>query len=186
MSEDDATIAVIDALESLAIPYMLVGSLSSNFYGIPRATQDADFVIHLQASSIAALGRHLGSGFHLDPQISFETATMTRRHLIQVQGSEFKIELFLLSDDPHDQLRFQRRRRLEFLDRQTWIPTAEDVVIMKLRWAVEGQRSKDLDDVRNVIAVQGDRIDWEYVYPWCDQHGTRRQLDEIRQSLQDL
>ena len=45
MTGDEAVLAVIEALEGLGVGYMLVGSLSSNFYGIPRATQDADFVI---------------------------------------------------------------------------------------------------------------------------------------------
>jgi hypothetical protein len=57
------------------------------------------------------------------------------------------------------------------------------VVITKLRWAVQGQRGKDRDDVRDVLAVQGDRIDWAYVYAWCAQHGTRALLDEIRRSI---
>ncbi len=59
------------------------------------------------------------------------------------------------------------------------MPTAEDVIITKLRWA----RSKDRDDVRDVIAVQGDAIDWPYVHAWADQHGTRGLLDEIRASI---
>ena len=43
-ASDEATAAVIDALNALAVPYLLVGSFASNFYGIPRSTQDADFV----------------------------------------------------------------------------------------------------------------------------------------------
>ena len=35
MNSDEATVAVIDALQSLDIPYILVGSLASNLYGIP-------------------------------------------------------------------------------------------------------------------------------------------------------
>ena len=53
----------------------------------------------------------------------------------------------------------------------------------KLRWGILARRSKDLDDVRNVIAVQADRIDWDYVHRWCEQHGTRALLDEIRASI---
>ena len=60
---------------------------------------------------------------------------------------------------------------------------AEDVIIIKLRWSLLGHRSKDRDDARDVIAVQGDRIDWDYVHSWCDQHGTRALLDEVRQSI---
>jgi hypothetical protein len=44
-------------------------------------------------------------------------------------------------------------------------------------------RRKDVDDVRDVIAVQGDRIDWAYVAPWCDLHGTRPLLDQVRASI---
>jgi len=49
VNSDEATVAVIDALDALRISYMVVGSFSSNFYGIPRATQDADFVVQLEA-----------------------------------------------------------------------------------------------------------------------------------------
>ena len=42
-----AVLAVIDSLEAEQIPYMLVGSFSSNFYGIPRSTEDGDLVIEL-------------------------------------------------------------------------------------------------------------------------------------------
>jgi hypothetical protein len=64
-----------------------------------------------------------------------------------------------------------------------FIPSPEDVIITKLRWALLGGRSKDREDVRDVIAVQGDRIDWDYVHAWCDRHGTRPLLDEIRRSI---
>ena len=40
MTSEEATVAVIDALEALSIPYMLVGSFSSNYYGIGRSTTD--------------------------------------------------------------------------------------------------------------------------------------------------
>lgn len=48
MTGDEAVVAVIDALESTGIAYMLVGSLATNFYGVPRATEDADFVMKLR------------------------------------------------------------------------------------------------------------------------------------------
>jgi hypothetical protein len=57
------------------------------------------------------------------------------------------------------------------------------VIVTKLRWAIMGNRSNDRDDVRDVIAVQNDRIDWDYVHQWCEQHVTRALLDEIRASI---
>jgi hypothetical protein len=125
----------------------------------------------------------LGKGFSLNPQMSFETITATTRFELRHVRSGFKIELFLLSDDPHDIERFQRRRRDSVMGRVIWLPTPEDVIVTKLRWSQAGKRTKDVDDVRNVIAVQGERIDWEYVQRWCDVHGTRELLERIRLSL---
>jgi hypothetical protein len=186
MTSEEAFLAVIDALEKHHVPYMVVGSFSSNYYGIARSTRDADFVVQLDAGAITHIARHLGASFHLDPQMSFETATMTSRHILDVVGSPFKIELFHLSDDPHDQERFRRRKRVKLLEKEAYLPTAEDVIITKLRWAQGTTRSKDRDDIEAVLAVQGDALDWPYVYSWCDQHGTRALLDEIRRSLPPL
>jgi len=88
-----------------------------------------------------------------------------------------------LSDDPHDQERFRRRRRLKLFQREVNLPTVEDVVVTKLLWALAAKRSKDWEDVQTVIAVQDRNIDWPYVYGWCDRHGTRALLDEIRRSI---
>jgi hypothetical protein len=44
-------------------------------------------------------------------------------------------------------------------------------------------RARDRDDVRNVIAVQGGALDWPYIHSWCDRHGTRQLLDDVRKSI---
>jgi hypothetical protein len=186
MTGEEATLNVIIVLEALQVPYMVVGSLSSNVYGIARSTQDADIVVQLGERSIRDITDCLDRQIRLDPQMTFETVTMTRRHILEIADIPFKIELFHLSDDPHDQERFRRRRRAQVADREIVLPTVEDVIITKLRWTTQGRRSKDWDDVRDVIAVQGDRVEWNYVYSWCDRHGTRAVLDEIRQSIPPL
>jgi hypothetical protein len=183
VNSDDATAAVIDALDALRIPYMMVGSFSSNFYGIPRATYDVDFVVELEGAAISALARHLRPQFQLDPQMTFETVAATRRYVLQLADSPFSAELFLLSDDAHDQERFARRVRVQAGARDVFVPTVEDVVVTKLRWSHSGRRTKDIDDVRNVIAIQGERIDWAYVNSWCDRHGTRELLEGVRHDL---
>ncbi len=60
MTSTEAILNVLDALEDCGIPYMLVGSNSSNAYGIPRSTQYADFVIELGEKSILELAGRLG------------------------------------------------------------------------------------------------------------------------------
>lgn len=181
MTGEAAALAVIDTLRELGIPYTMVGSFASNQYGIPRSTEDADFVIMLGTTSVVEIARRLGPGFRLDPQMSFETFTGTYRYELNVSEIIFRIELFLLSDDPYDQRRFDRRRTRPVHGRQVHFLSPEDVIVTKLRWA----RSKDLDDVRDVIAVQDleGRLDWDYIHSWAALHGTRESLDRIRRSI---
>lgn len=74
--------------------------------------------------------------------------------------------------------RFSRRRAgwSSQIGRHVHLPTAEDVIIQKLRWA----RPKDIEDARDVLAVQTPaRLDMDYIARWCDVHQTSRRLEEI-------
>ena len=57
------------------------------------------------------------------------------------------------------------------------------VIVTKLRWALIAGRGKDRDDVRDVIAVQGDVLDWSYIKGWARQHGTEPLLEEIQSQI---
>lgn len=183
MNADEALLAVVDALERLDIPYLITGSLAANFHGIPRSTRDADVVVDLAPGALTQLADALPRALRIDPQASFETITGTTRHVLRLHGSPFVVELFLLSQDDHDVCRFQRRLRVSALGRALWVPRVEDVVITKLRWSLGRRSSQDFEDVRNVIAVSGDQIDWDEVLRWCARHGTLDALAQVRASL---
>ena len=188
MKEGDAISAMIEALNAAGIPFMLVGSLSSNVYGIARSTKDADFVVQLGSFPLGKLMGFLPKGFRLEPQIGFETITSTIRYRLHCEGLEapFMFELFEVSDDPHDQQRFSQRVPIAHGTSKAFLPRAEDVVITKLRWSKSGRRGKDVDDARNVLAVQMGRLDMDYIRGWCDRHGTRELLEETLKSIPKL
>jgi hypothetical protein len=182
----EATRHVVETFTRCGLDHMVVGGISSNAYGIPRSTKDADIVLAVEPSKLFEIVPELGDGFQLDDQGSFEMVTGTTRFHLRVPAIEFEIELFILSSDSHDQIRFQRKRLVPSaqIGTEIMIPSPEDVIIMKLRWAKIAKRSKDREDVRDVIAVQGDEaLDWNYIYQWCEQHDTRELLDEIRASI---
>ena len=92
-------------------------------------------------------------------------------------------ELFELSDDPHDRSRFARRTTARVLGHDAFVASAEDTIVTKLRWLAGAQRSKDRDDIRNILAVQGEHLDWDYLRGWCETHGTDTLLAEIRATV---
>ncbi len=183
MTADEAVVAVFAVLGAADIPYMLVGSLASNFHGIPRSTQDADFVVELDADRLQRLESLLPKGLKLERQGAFEAVTGTLRYLVVLAGSPFVCELFVLSDDAHDRERFARRQSARLLSQQVWVASAEDMIITKLRWAVGAQRGKDRDDIRNMLAIRGPELDWAYINRWATVHATTALLEQIRASL---
>ncbi len=179
---EDVTLQVVDALNACGCPYMLVGSFSSNLYGIPRSTKDADFVLQLQGDLSPVFYQSLGKDFEIDPQLRFETNTGTFKQEVRFQGTPFTVELFRLSNDEFDQERFRRRVAAKLFGRQTFVPRAEDVVVMKLRWF----RDKDRADILNVMTVQRGKLDWSYIESWCKRHGTLARMEGIRQSVREI
>ena len=174
----EATSCVIARLEELEIEYMLVGAFSSNAYGVPRSTKDADIVVAFGEIQVVEFCQSLGDEFVLDRQMMLEGFTGSTRNVVRHADSGFDIELFRLNDDAHHQERFARRLRMQVneLNLTAWIPTAEDVVVQKIRWA----RRKDLDDVVNLLIVSGEKLDWQYIRRWTDEHGTTDLLDQLR------
>ena len=90
MNADEAVVALVRVLESLAIPYMVSGSLATNVYGVPRATDDGDFVLELPPGGrIADIAGALPEAIRLEPQVPFETVTTSQLHVCTVADSAF-------------------------------------------------------------------------------------------------
>jgi hypothetical protein len=170
---------VIAALNGANIPHVLVGAFARNYYAEPRSTKDADVVISVAADGLRQFLQALGSDFRMDEQLAFETNTGTLKNVLVHADSGFTVELFYLSGDLHDQERFKRRRATTFEGLPTFVLTAEDYIITKLRWP----RSKDFDDARDVIAMQDEALDWNYIHHWAAIHCSRAKLDRVRTNI---
>ncbi len=184
MTIEQIAAAVLDACEKENVEHMLTGAFAHGFYGIPRSTKDVDVVLSLAgADPIQKVVRRLEGIVLFDPQVQFDTLTWGRRIVGESTGEPpFKVELFELFDDPFVRSQFRRKRRLfsSQIQRETWLPSPEDVVVQKLRWG----RGKDLDDARDILAVQGpETLDMDYIRLWCGEHGT---LPRLHQALADI
>jgi hypothetical protein len=180
MTLESLAVKVIETLESSGVEFMLVGAFAAGAYGVPRSTRDVDVLAALGPSGTLAEARaRLEPLLAFDAQVVFDTLTWGRRHVgVSRSSPPFKVELFEMFDDAFVRSEFARRQQVfvPMLGRAAWLPTPEDVVVQKLRWG----RGKDLDDARDVLAVQGlERLDMRYVEGWCLQHGTEERLRAV-------
>lgn len=183
----ELAVAVFDAAESMEIPHMAVGAIAVGAHGIPRATRDIDLLVSVDSQKgVFQLIKCLDSFIEFEPQAQFDTITWGRRHVgVARNPPPFKVELFEMFDDPFVISEFSRKMKayVPMLSKDVWLQTAEDLVVQKLRWG----RSKDLDDARDVLAVQGpETLDMTYIQNWCSIHGTTERLETILASLPPL
>ena len=184
MTIEELAAAVIDACEAEGVEHMVTGAFATSAYGIPRSTKDVDVVLSVAGAHFTQqVAERLKSLVIFDEQVQFDTLTWGRRLVGATrENPPFKVELFELFDDPFVLEQFSRKRRLfsAQVSRETWLPTPEDVIVQKLRWG----RSKDLDDARDILAVQGtDALDMVYIEKWCERHST---LERLQTALADI
>lgn len=184
MSQQELLNVVIEALEGVAIPYMLTGSLVSSLQGEPRATHDIDVIVSLRADDIGRVAQYfLPPRYYLD-RMDAEDAVRHRSmfNLIDsVDGG--KVDFWMLGDDEFDRSRFGRRIREQVLGTATWVSSPEDTILAKLRWAVmSGGSEKQFGDALRVYEVQHPGLDLAYLDLWQQKLGVselwRRLLSE--------
>lgn len=174
---------VLASLNEHGHSFMLVGSYATNLYCVPRGTQDIDLVVESKFVTAAQEIAAAHDDIHLDRQLGFESVTATKRVLLTADDTDFKVEVFELSNEAHDRSRFSRRLPVTLYDEQAWVATPEDTIVTKINWAVKTGRGKDRDDAQNVMAAQHETLDWPYIEEWCGVHGTLEKLHELRTQL---
>lgn len=151
----------IDPLEGAKVPYAVVGSVASSFYGEPRATNDVDLVIQVAPADASRLVQAFPSDrFYVPPEevmlIEFARAGSGHLNVIALE-SMTKADLYPLSE--REQEWFSRRRPLEISGRTVWFAAPESVILHKLQFFRNGGGEKHLRDIRGMLAVSADRID---------------------------
>jgi len=187
MYSPQAVMQVLDLLNESGSPYLVTGSLASNVYSTPRSTLDADFVVEMDPNELERFFSGLNHGFERESQMAFETVTGKLQHRFRHRQTNFLVEIFeARMDDPHERSRFERRRSGDVEGRIGFVPTAEDVIVQKLRWFKQIRRLKDREDVLGVLAYQWKTLDWQYLEHWCGQHETLDLLNDLKEQVKPL
>lgn len=159
------------------VDYMLVGGLASSIWGVPRVTIDFDLVTRITEDGIKEFAACAVKYFELDEQALASAVSDPDEHaMFQLLHSEefFKVDAFLLRHSEHQQIAFARRRTLDAGEGlQLWFESPEDTVLQKLSSYELGNRVSERQwaDALNVMRVQGEKLDVEYMNRWADQLG---------------
>jgi hypothetical protein len=183
MSQQELLKKVIQALNQAGIRYMITGSVVSSLQGEPRSTHDIDIVIAIQKSKAGKLVEVFPPpDFHLDEESILDAIDRQSMFNLIVVSEGYKIDFWVLTDDPFDQSRFSRRYGEEFLGLKVQVSSPEDTILAKLRWAkLSGGSEKQFTDALRVYEVQYGELDFDYLEMWA----TKLEVQSLWKRLTD-
>lgn len=182
MMQREVLCQVLDALDALHIPYMIVGSFASIYWGRPRTTYDADLVVEISPDQAGKLARLLEGAFYV-ADFAIREAAERRGHFNVIHlDIPFKVDLWVRPDQPYAQESFARRRRGTMFDRPVWVASAEDTILSKLLWfKTSPVLHQQLQDALEVYEIQEPQLDHAYLERWAEILGIDDLLAQIRE-----
>ncbi len=159
---------VIDLLEKRQIPYAVIGAFAASFYGVVRASLDADAVISIRSFQDGSdLCRDLeGQGLKADRRNGDSDDPIAA--IINIQDSFHNRVDLLIGIRGMTQEVFHRVEKAQFMGASIKIAGLEDFIAMK----IFAGSPKDIQDVIGVLEVSNDKIDADLVKKLAAQYGS--------------
>lgn len=169
---------VAGSLESIGIPYMVTGSIAANLYSQPRMTRDIDIVIKLNASQIDEMHLLFKDDFYVDKSAIEEA--LKNRSMFNIIHNEkvVKVDLIIMKEGEYREAEFSRRLKRKVNDIELFVVSPEDLILSKLHWAKDSLSELQLGDVRNIISLNKDSLDFGYLRKWAQVLSVSELLDE--------
>jgi hypothetical protein len=166
----DAALALFETLDRLEIKYAVGGSVASSLHGIARATQDVDIVVDFPLAKVSALYDAIRERYYADTDMMLDAISRGSSFNVIHVESGYKFDLFVASRHPlgYQQLAHRQTTHSALLGGEPaaiCVISAEDTVLVKLHWYQTGGcvSERQWNDLVNLIAVQRNRLDVEYL-----------------------
>jgi hypothetical protein len=150
-------IKVVQALDEISAPYMIVGAFAGLAFGVTRATFDIDILVDLDEQHFDALAARFPlPRYYADPQMMRESTRLGILFNLIDTEEGVKADLVPLSREPEYRTALARRIRQTFQDEQgiafeAWCAQPADIIIGKLKAWNEGRSNKHPSDIFSML-----------------------------------
>ena len=176
---------LVDVLDKLGIAYAIGGSIASSAHGTMRFTQDADIMVQPFSHVADRFFALVKDAFYISERAMQQALASFGSFNVVHFDTSFKIDIFVQGPGEFEQRVLARRTVARLSDaghRDLCIVSAEDIILLKLRWFKEagGTSQRQWDDVLGVLAVQGESLDFEYLTDSATELGLKELLERAR------
>ena len=188
MSQQELLRQVVQVLNDTGIEYMVSGSLVSSLQGEPRATHDIDIVVAIQPCAAKGLAAAFPPPDYYLSEASILDAldVQSMFNLISMNTGD-KVDFWILTDQPFDVSRFERKYAEKIMGMEIVVSSAEDTILMKLSWAKKsGGSEKHFTDALRVYEVQYEKLDMNYLEDWTNKLGVESLFKKLQEEAETI
>lgn len=167
---------VSDRLRAARLPFMLTGSFAMAYYGKPRMTRDLDLVVAMDEGHVDSVVKLLSPDFYIDEDSVRSAVIAQRLFNLMHLSTGIKVDLIVKKSSEYRQVEFERRRRVQLANVETWIVSREDLILSKLLWALDSRSELQRRDVKSLL---DESMDHEYLRHWAARLGVADSLTDI-------
>lgn len=149
--QDDPLVVCASIMDSLAIPYCIIGGYAVACHGVPRHTGDIDVMVIIDGDPLDIVDRLKARGLQ---------ASITKSDLLDPLGdvitihTAFPIQLITAKYD-YQHNAVKNATTVVYENHDLPVASAEDLILLKLK----GGSPRDMEDVESIIDVQGPKLD---------------------------
>lgn len=149
---------ILQTLERLQAPYVIIGAFAGTSYGVTRVTLDVDIVVDLSEVHIQALAAaYPPPRFYADPDQMRDSIRLGIMFNIIDTSQARKVDLIPLTMKPGYRFALENRLRRQIFSQETtfqaWFARPEDVIVGKLMAWREGRSFKHETDIRDILTA---------------------------------
>ena len=176
---------MVQLFDQLTIPYPIGGSVAAAVFGHARSTLDVDKVAAVQERHAETIAGALRGTYYVDADLIRDAIRNRACFNLIYLPAFFKVDVFALKATTYAQAAFARFTTARLADststREFRFATAEDVVLHKLDWYVQGGESgeRQWTDILGVLRVQAGRLDLDYMRHWGARIGVGHLLERV-------
>lgn len=188
MSQQSLLAHVLEALDDVGVAYMVTGSMASSIQGEPRSSHDIDIVVQLGGRAVGALlARFPAPEFYVSDEAARSAIRDRSMFNVLALSSGDKVDFWLLTHDPFDRTRFDRRVDVELFGRKVSVSSPEDTILQKLLWSRHsGGNERQERDALAVYELQFTRLDQPYMDAWAERLDVADRLETVRSRAEPL
>ncbi|MFX0116061.1 MAG: DUF6036 family nucleotidyltransferase [Candidatus Hodarchaeota archaeon] len=183
----ELVMTLVECLEAIKIPYVIVGGATVGAFGIGRSTEDVDVLIKLKTSESTRI-QQLAKCFQ-EKKLSvtafeLKAGIEEKGHVtvFDTLNPMVRIDLNPIST-AMGEITFQRRIHLDLFDlgKKIWINSPESLIAVKLSPGFLSER--DLKDVKGILFRSKETLDWDELRALCSKYEALEKLEELERQI---